>query len=182
MIAIAAAPLAHLPFVPWPQISGAIAGGLVGGFSGFVANNVHSRRETRRVRRNVACALIGEISALSHYIRSLFLTVASLDEGGGDDPAEMRRRHFRGERDYMPIFRALGSHVGVLPTPLPRDLVAWYTGLAMCLERARELHELRLLRDHDSFGYALELARLQEASLAELVELAPPLLEKLGSC
>jgi hypothetical protein len=181
MIAIADGSFAHLPILPWVQISGAIAGGLVGGFSGFVANSIQARRETRRARQNVACALIGEISALSHYIRSLFLTVPPLDEGGAD-PAEVRRRHFRGERDYMPIFRALGSHVGVLPSPLPRDLVAWYTGLAMSLERARELHELRLLRDPDSFAYAMELARLQEASLAELVELAPPLLEKLGSC
>jgi hypothetical protein len=181
MIAIAGAPFAHLPILPWVQISGAIAGGLVGGFSGFVANNVQSRRETRRARRNVACAIIGEIGALSHHIKSLFLTVSALDETEAD-PSEIRRRHFRGERDYMPIFRALGSHVGVLPTPLPRDLVAWYTGLAMCLERARELHELRLQRDPDSFGYAMELARLQEGSLAELVELAPSLLEKLGSC
>jgi hypothetical protein len=173
-------PWDSLSGIPWPQISGAIAGGLVGGFSGFVANNVHARRETGRARRNVASALIGEISALAHYIKSLFLTVSPLD-AAEQDPSDIRRRHFRGERDYMPIFRALGSHVGVLPTPLPRDLVAWYTGLAMCLERARELHELRLQRDPDSFGYAMELTRLQEASLAELVDFAPPLLERLGS-
>jgi hypothetical protein len=161
-------------------MSGAIAGGLVGGFSGFVANTVQAGRETRRARRNVASALTGEIGALAHYIRSLFLT-APIPNDGQVDPSEVRRRHFRGERDYMPIFRALGSHVGVLPKPLPRDLVAWYTALAMCLERARELHELRVRRDPDSFGYAIELARLQEASIGELLELAPPLLEKLGS-
>ena len=181
MIPMAADSLNHLTSLPWAQIAGVVAGGLVGGFSGFVANNVQARRETLRTRRNVTCALIGEISALAHYIKSLFLSVSPLD-GGQADPSDIRRRHFRGERDYMPIFRALGSHVGVLPTPLPRDLVAWYTGLAMCLERARELHDLRLQRDPDSIGYAMELARLQEASLAELVELAPPLLEKLGSC
>lgn len=163
--------------IPWPQISGAVAGGMVGGFSGFVANNVHARRETRRARRNVASALVGEISAIAHLIKTHF--AASHPDEGQVDQSEIRRRHFRGERDYMPIFRALGSHVGVLPTPLPRDLVAWYTALAMCLERARELHELRLQRDPESFEYAIELARLQEASLAELVDLAPPLLERL---
>jgi hypothetical protein len=164
--------------IPWPQISGAVAGGLIGGFSGFVANNAHARRETRRARRNVTSALIGEISAIAHHIKSQYLTIP---DGGQVDQSEVRRRHFRGERDYMPIFRALGSHVGVLPAPLPRDLVAWYTGLALCLERARELHELRLRREADSFDYAMELARLQEAGLAELVEHAPPLLERLGS-
>ena len=155
--------------IPWPQIFGAVAGGLVGGFSGFVANNVHARSETRRARRNVASALVGEISALCHQIKTLFPTVPDLSNGEAD-PSAIRRRHFRGERDYMPIFRALGSHVGVLPAPLPRDLVAWYTGLAICLERAHELHELALQRDPDSFNYAMELARLEEASLAELVE------------
>jgi len=180
MMSIAALPLTYLSSIPWAQISGAVAGGLVGGFSGFIANNVQGRREIRRARRNVASALIGEISALSDYIETLFLRIAALDEGQTDS-SDIRRRHFRGERDYMPIFRALGSHIGLLPTPLPRDLAAWYTGLAMCLERARELHELRLQRDPDAFGYAMELAGLQEASLGELVELAPPLLEKLGS-
>ena len=80
----------------------------------------------------------------------------------------------------MPIFRNLGGNVGILPAPLPRDLVAWYTALAICLERARELHDLRLQRDPESFSYAMELARLQEASLSELVELANPLLLRLG--
>jgi hypothetical protein len=52
----------------------------------------------------------------------------------------------------------------------------------MCLERARELHELRVQRDPDSIDYAIELARLEESCLAELVELADPLIEKLRSC
>ena len=51
----------------------------------------------------------------------------------------------------------------------------------MCLERARELHELRLGRDPESFEYAMELVRLEEASLAELVEFARPLIERLQS-
>jgi len=166
--------------IPWQQISGAVAGGLVGGFSGFVANNVHARRETRRAKRNVASALVGEIGAIAHLIETHYLAVPHQDQHETDQ-SEIRRRHFRGERDYMPIFRALGSHVGVLPAPLPRDLVAWYTALAMCLERARELHELRLGRDPESFEYAMELVRLEEASLAELVEFARPLIERLQS-
>jgi hypothetical protein len=181
MISLADILLSHPWGMPWAQISGAVAGGMVGGFSGFVANSVQARRETRRARRNVASALIGEVSALAQYIKNLFLASPGLSEGQ-TDPSDIRRRHFRGERDYMPIYRALGSHIGVLPRPLPRELVTWYTALAVCLERARELHELRLQREPDSIGYAIELAGLQEASLAELIELAPPLLEKLGSC
>ena len=44
---------------------GAIAGGLVGGFSGFVTNSFHEGHQFRRARQNVACALVGEIDALS---------------------------------------------------------------------------------------------------------------------
>ena len=172
-MSIVAIPLAG---IPWAQISGAVAGGLVGGFSGFVANNVHARRENRQAKRNVASALRGEIGAIIHLIEAHF-TASDADGAEG----QLRRRHFRGERDYMSIFRALGSHIGVLPAPLPHDLVAWYTALAMCLERAHELHELRLRRDPESFEYAMELVRLQEASLAELVELAGPLIECLKS-
>src|SRR5579862_7044267 len=85
--------------VPWQQISGAVAGGLEGGFSGFVANNIHARRETRRTRRNVASALIGEIGAIAHYIKTHYLAVPNQDAPQADQ-SELRRRHFRGERDY----------------------------------------------------------------------------------
>jgi hypothetical protein len=80
----------------------------------------------------------------------------------------------------MPVFRSLGVHVGMLPNPLPRDLVTWYTQLAVCLERARELHELAIGRNPDLIGYAIELAEIQQASLTDLVRLVPALLERLS--
>jgi hypothetical protein len=79
----------------------------------------------------------------------------------------------------MPVFRSLGSNVGVLPSPLPRDLVRWYTRLAVCLERAHVLHELSLEPNPERMTYAAEVAELQHAAFTELVDLAGPLVNLL---
>jgi hypothetical protein len=81
----------------------------------------------------------------------------------------------------MPVFRGLGGNVGVLPSPLPRGLVTWYTRLAVSLERTRELHELALNRHPELSAYAAEIVELQEAELTELVRSAKPLLDRLSS-
>src|SRR5882724_511684 len=59
--------------ITWSQISGGLVGGLVGGFSGFVANIFQEHKQFRRVRRNVACALVGEIDALRQHIEDNYL-------------------------------------------------------------------------------------------------------------
>jgi hypothetical protein len=123
--------------LPWTQISGAIAGGLVGGFSGFIANNIQERQQFWRTRRNVACALLGEIEGLGAHIEEHYLAKLRADlQHLAPNNRTFPYHAFRGERDYMPVFRALGSNIGLLPSPLPRDLVRWYTRLAVCLERA----------------------------------------------
>ena len=170
----------QLTDLPWLQMSGAMAGGLVGSFSGFIANSVHEQGERRRVRRNIACAVIGEIGALSDqlegpYMALLRTSMESYEQGGGH-----LHHHFRADRDYMPVFRAIGGSIGYLPTPLPRDLVAWYTALGTTLERARAIHELAVHHDPDLRARAIELVRVQHTSLTALLESAKPLLERLG--
>jgi hypothetical protein len=166
--------------LPWPQISGAVAGGVVGGFSGFVANYLQQRQALYLTKRNVACALIGEVGALAQLIETEYLSKMLEAAQALTEKRTFPYYHFRGERDYMPVFRGLGVNIGVLPTPLPRDLVSWYTHLAVCLERARELHELALGRNPDHVGYMAEIAERQHAQFAELVSRAVPLLERLA--
>ena len=122
------------------QISGAVAGGLVGGFCGFVANSFQERQQFRRARRNIACALIGDIGV-----------------------------------------HPLGSNIGAPPSPLPRDLVRWYTRLAVCLERAHVLHELALQPNPERMTYMADVAELQHAGFTELIELARPLIGRLSA-
>jgi len=166
--------------LPWLQLSGAIAGGIVGGFAGFVANNLQDLQVRRRMKRNIACALIGEIGALAQHIEDNYLTMLRSDLQPRTDRRNSPYRQFRGDRDYMPIFRSLGSNVGYLPTPLPRDLVFWYTSLATGLERAHELYELAMQKSPEQMGYAIELAQIQHAAFTELVTASKPLLERLG--
>ena len=166
--------------LPWLQMSGAIAGGLVGSFSGFIANSFHEHRVRRRIRRNIACALIGEIGALSHHIEHGYLALLRANSEARLEDHEHSHYQFRGDRDYMPVFRTIGSTVGYLPTPLPRDLVSWYTSLAAALERARALHELVLLGDPNRTRFMVELTRQQEAVLTDLVVTSKPRLERLA--
>ena len=169
--------------LPWPQISGAIAGGVFGGFSGFIANSVQRRYDNRSRLRNVASALSAEIGALCQHVEGSYLT--TLDEPAASVPSpesssRFRYYGFRGERDYMPEFRSLGATIGFLPRPLPHDLVSWYTGLAVCLERAHELHEIGMRREPEWLERSLEVAALQRAAFSILLERASTLVERLG--
>jgi hypothetical protein len=167
--------------IPWLQLSGAITGGLVGSFSGFVANSFQERRLRVRVRRNIACALVGEIGALSDYIENNYLALLRASvETVGDQP-EHPAHFFRGDRDYMPVFRSIGATVGYLPTPLPRDVVTWYTSLATTLERAHALHDMAIQRDPRLIGHAHHVARMQQQALIDLIGDAKPLLERLDA-
>lgn len=80
----------------------------------------------------------------------------------------------------MPVFRSIGATVGYLPTPLPRDVVTWYTALAAALERARALHEFAMQGRPEHDQYVIELARVQQAALTDLVAASKPLLARLA--
>ncbi|GGC85882.1 hypothetical protein [Undibacterium terreum] len=162
------------------QISGAIAGGLIGGLSGFVANNFQRYLQTRRLRRNVACALLGEIEALRCKIRDDYLGRLEIEIAALQTERRFASNHFRGEKDYAIVFRSLGQHIGLLSAPLPRDLVAWYIGLAVCQERAREFHDSTMRLDPDQIDHAIDLLQLQHSGFSELVNKAAPLLEQLA--
>jgi hypothetical protein len=165
--------------LPWLQMSGAIAGGLVGSFTGFIANSFHEHRVRRRVRRNIASALIGEIEALSQYIDDNYLILLREHLDAGADGELSGYHHFRGDRDYSPVFRTIGATVGFLPAPLPRDLITWYTSLTAALERAHALHELFSGNDAQSAARANRLLQVQRTALGDLVSLAKPLVARL---
>jgi len=167
---------------PWWQLSGAVLGSLVGGFSGFLANSLHSRAQARSVRRSVASALSGEIDALCEQVQHHYLARLQLEsESDGYGKGRYPYHGFRAERDYMPIFRSLGQGIGSLPSPLPRDLTAWYTGFSACLERAHELHDLTRRNEPEWFTYANGLAAEQRDAFSELLKAAPELLRRLSS-
>ncbi len=131
----------------WLQIISAAAGGVIGGFSGFIAGSFQDRKVRRAQLKNIASALVGEIGALSRLFETHYLEILSIDLRNGDERILYPFHHVRGDQDYMPIFRSLGSHLGLLPAPLPQELVTWYTNLAVGLERARAMHDLAVRED-----------------------------------
>jgi hypothetical protein len=162
----------------WLQMSGAIAGGLVGSLAGFLASILRSRLDFRRHRHSVASALVGELQALREHVSGEYLV--RLDNIGTASAQSFPYHRFRGERDYMPIFRSLGEGIGYLPAPLPRDLAFWYTGFALCLERAHELNELARQNVPGCLEAALELAVIQRAELVDLMDAGGDLLRRLS--
>jgi hypothetical protein len=168
--------------IPLVQVSGAIAGGLIGGFAGFISNNIQRWLQTKVTRRNVASALIGEIGALQQRLAMRYLPVLrrTLDILRGE--RRFPSHQFVAEREYAPVFRSLGHFIGYLPTPLPQELVTWYTDLSIYLERAHELHDLLLRRDPELLTYAIEIAEYQYKGFSELVEASTPLVDQLSQC
>jgi hypothetical protein len=167
---------------PWWQLSGAVLGSMVGGFSGFLASSLHSRAQARCARGSVASALSGEIDALCEQVQQHYLARLQLEsESEGYGKGRYPYHGFRAERDYMPIFRSLGQGIGSLPSPLPRDLTAWYTGFSACLERAHELHDLTRRNEPEWFSYANGLAAEQREAFSDLLKAAPDLLRRLTS-
>ena len=161
------------------QLSGAIVGGLVGGLAGFAANLLRLHVERRIHRRNVAAALAAEIEALCDHVTEQYMKRLKIMGLASDNPEPYPYHGFRGEREYMPVFRVLGENLGVLPRPLPRELIFWYTTLTVCLERARDLYELAKSQLAGSLQPAIAMAQLQSGEIERLLEAAPSLIQTL---
>jgi hypothetical protein len=161
------------------QLSAAVIGGLVGGLAAFVANLLRLRVERSVQRRNVAAALSAEMEALCDLVTQEYLKRLEL-LGDPNLHLELYPYHgFRGERDYMPVFRVLGQNLGVLRRPLPRELIFWYMTLTICLERARDLYELAKSQTSESAQYAILMAQEQRMEIERLLKAAPVLMQKL---
>jgi hypothetical protein len=161
------------------QLSGAVTGGLIGGLAAFAANLLRLRFERGNQQRNVAAALSAEIEALCDHVAAQYVKRLESMEAANLSQGPYPYHGFRGEREYMPVFRVLGQNLGVLPRPLPRELIFWYTTLTICLERARDLYDLAKSAAPESAEYAFSMAQLQREEIAQLLSAAPSLMQKL---
>ena len=163
-----------------PQFVVAAAGGMIGGLSGFIANSMQRRRDSLHLRKNVAGALIGEISALTHQIRERYILTTKSSEALLGTSGHSPHHRARTGRDYMPVFHGLGGNIGILPSPLPRDLVLWYSTLVLCLDGERDLHELAVNHDPDVSASVADLTEAQRLDFSHLLDSSVPLLKGLS--
>ena len=164
-----------------PQMMASLMGGLVGGFAGFVASLLMERRNRREKIRNIASALIGEIGALVHGFETRYLDMLRINVEEMENTALFSHFHVQAQQDFMPIFHSLGSEIGLLPSPLPRDLVAWYTDLAVGLERTRAMYDLITQNGTEMLIQLNHLTDLQYQAISGLVERSADLLESLNN-
>jgi len=167
--------------IPWPQLAGAIAGGLVGGFAGFLTNMIQQRLQSNLIRSNVACALRGEIMALTQRIDAEYLAMLTVELKSLTGERRYSKHRFLGQRDYAHVYHSLGQQIGFLPNELVCELVSWYISLTVYQERARELHDLATRRDAELLDYTIEVASRQHADFSDLVRLAVPLVAGLNA-
>ena len=167
--------------IPWPQLIGAMAGGLIGGFAGFLTNSIQQRLQSCLIRSNVACALRGEIIALSTRIGDEYLNMLQNELQVLTEQRSYPSHRFSGQRDYAQVYHALGQQIGFLPNDLVCDLVSWYISLTVYQDRAHELHELTTRKDPELLNYAIEVAKLQHANFSDLVRQSGPLIEGLNA-
>jgi hypothetical protein len=161
------------------QFSGAIAGGLAGGLAGFVAYLIRLRMERLIQRKNVSAALAAEIEALCDHLTQHYVKRLEYMLSPNPRPEPYPYHGFRGEREYMPVFRVLGQNLGVLPRPLPRELIFWYTTLTICLERGRDLYEIAKSQSPESSEYAIAMAEMQREEIGRLLATSATLIETL---
>jgi hypothetical protein len=161
------------------QLSSVLIGGLVGGLAAFAANLLRLRMERRWQRRNVAAALAAELEAICDHMTDEYVKRLELMDSAKLHHDLYPSYGFRGEKEYMPVFRVLGQSLGLLPRPLPRELVFWYTTMTVCLERARDLYELAKSQTTEPTRTAFAMTQLQRKEIARLLESAPPLIQRL---
>ena len=165
----------------WAQVSGALTGGIIGGFAGFVSNIIQQRLQAVQTRRSVAQALLGEISAISKRIEFEYLEKLSLELTIMKTEGRYPIHHLRGQKNLATVFGSLGASIGCLPSDLVSELVSWHISMAIYQERESELHELTSSRSAELMEYAVELAELQHAGYAGLVQSARPLTMQLAA-
>jgi hypothetical protein len=125
------------------------------------ANLLRLRMERRFQRRNVAAALAAELEAICDRMTDEYVKRLELMDTATLHHDLYPYYGFRGEKEYMAVFRVLGQSLGLLPRPLPRELIFWYTIMTVCLERARDLYELAENQTSEASRTAFAMTQLQ---------------------
>jgi hypothetical protein len=82
------------------------------------ANLLRLRMERRFQRRNVAAALAAELEAICDRMTDEYVKRLELMDTATLHHDLYPYYGFRGEKEYMAVFRVLGQSLGLLPRPL----------------------------------------------------------------
>lgn len=118
---------------------------LVGGFltflGGFLGNFLIQQQQRRSERKNLASAFYGEIKALvriverRRYVQGIKDRIKVLEKGGET------KFKVRVEQKYFNVYDKNLDKIGILPEPLPEEIVDLYTVMTSILEDLATLNE-----------------------------------------
>jgi hypothetical protein len=114
---------------------GVLVGGAIAIIGGLISNLWVEWRRDRRLRKSLALAFQGEITALLEivakrgYIDGLKEMLRNIENSG-----EPIIYHFRARREYFSVYKANVSAIGMLRPPLPNLVARFYTQANSILE------------------------------------------------
>jgi len=114
---------------------GVLVGGIIAIIGGFISNLWFEWRRDRRLRKSLALAFQGEITALleiatkRRYIDGLKDMLQYIENSG-----EPTIYHFRARREYFSVYKANVGKIGMLRPPLPNLVDRFYTQANAILE------------------------------------------------
>ncbi len=146
-----------------------IAGGFVA-ILGSVATPIFLDKSRRKAERlSLASAILGEIEALDaicahrKFIEGIKQQITLMEA----DPNISRIFHFSVRRNPMRVYEANLSQIGVLPHPLPKQIVTFYAGVSSILEDIDDMREGKTKRNpEESLRAFKNLLELFEKTLA----------------
>jgi len=119
-----------------------IVGGILAIAGGFFSNLWFEWRRDRRLRKNLALAFQGEITAIQEmvrkreYIEGLKNTIRKIENSGQPIPFS-----FRAQRKYFSVYEAHVGSIGLLSPPLSNLVARFYTQANGILEDVELLGE-----------------------------------------
>jgi len=122
---------------------GVILGGILAILGGFLSNFWLECYRDRRLRKNLALAFQGEITAIQEmvrkreYIEGLKKTIREIENSGLPF-----RFSFRARRKYFSVYEAHVGSIGILSPPLPNLVARFYTQANGILEDIEILGEI----------------------------------------
>ena len=122
-----------------------IVGGILALAGGFISNFYFEWRRDRRLRKNLALAFQGEITAIQEmvrkreYIEGLKKTIREIENSGLPF-----RFSFRARRKYFSVYEAHVGSIGILSPPLSNLVARFYTQANGILEDIEFLGEIDL--------------------------------------
>ena len=137
-----------------------IVGSIVGIVGSFATSAYLELAKQKAERKNLTGAIVGEISALIEiserrgYIEHLRRVIA--EAKAQPNPDIGYRFYFSSRRNSFSVYDANLGRLGVMPDPLPRLIVQFYTQTASILEDIADMRESTAVRNRDQSIQMLE--------------------------